>query len=91
MGDQEWRNVWFGTRGRGSRVTVTDSPQVTEVVSAAFAFQRHSRTVMVRCAVSMVTTWKDNRVSSVAETAPFIGESTLKTCSRALRCGPFHS
>ncbi|HZE86257.1 MAG TPA: hypothetical protein VE035_18185, partial [Puia sp.] len=46
--------------------------------SAGTVFQRHSRTVMVFVRVSIEINWKDSRVSSFAETLPFMGESTLK-------------
>ena len=69
--------------------TVADDPQVTgDEGLERFVFHRHSRTVIFLEVVSMATNWKDNLVSSVADIAPFMGESARKQFSAILLSGP---
>src|SRR5215467_2495760 len=62
---------------RWNKATVVEAPQA-EPFSAccALAFQRTSRTVIVRNALSTVAIWKESLDSSGFENFPFIGEST---------------
>jgi len=78
--------------GRGWSATVVEAPHASGASGClGSAFHKHSRTVISREAVSIVTTWNYSFHSSTAETSPFIGESTRNVCRTMLRSGPIQS
>src|SRR5262245_1078051 len=97
--DHSWLSPWGRRRqapasaiGRGWSATVVEPPHATGAAGCAgSAFHKHSRTVIMRVSVLMVTTWNDSFRSFDIDSAPFIGESTRNVGRTTRLSGPIQS